>query len=261
MPGGSLDGEGDNLFDGDPDLQTTSNSDLMAKWQKITIEAANKMRKSGDLSADLKRWLDKISGVKIDWKMVLRKFAKDRTGRTYQMKNFNRRLINREVYVKGLRSNQDLGIKNAVISFDTSGSIGDKELTVFANELTNILNSCRIDLVDVIWCDADVKHTQRFNRSNKFSASKLEPAGGGGTDLRPPFQWVQTQLIQKSGNYPTLFIYFTDGYGTFPNKYDFKINNYTDNILWVMTKTGHNIDPVIPPFGNYIILDISDIYE
>lgn len=256
---GSLDGKGETLFEGDSDLQNSkSTEDVVKEWKKTRIETANKS--FDKLSSNLRRWLDKISTTAVDWKMVLRKFAKDCVGRTYKMKNFNRRLINRELYVKGLRPSYDIGINHAVIAFDTSGSIGDAELSLFASELKNIFTSCKIEEVDVIWCDADVKNTQRFDRSNKFSADKLVPAGGGGTDLRPPFDWTKKNIIDKKGKYPSLFIYFTDGDGTYPNKRDYKISNYIDNILWVIIKPNYRYEPTIPPFGKYIILDISEIY-
>jgi len=256
---GSLDGKGETLFEGDSDLQNSkSTEDVVKEWKKTRIETANKS--FDKLSSNLRRWLDKISTTAVDWKMVLRKFAKDCVGRTYKMKNFNRRLINRELYVKGLRPSYDIGINHAVIAFDTSGSIGDAELSLFASELKNIFTATKIENVDVVWCDADVKNTQRFDRSNKFSADKLVPAGGGGTDLRPPFDWTKKNIIDKKGKYPSLFIYFTDGDGTYPNKRDYKISNYIDNILWVIIKPNYRYEPTIPPFGKYIILDISEIY-
>lgn len=258
---GSLDGKGKTIFDGDTDLQnSTSSEDVVNQWKKTRIEAANKSKIFDKLSSNLRRWLDKISTTTVDWKMVLRKFAKDCVGRTYKMKNFNRRLISRELYVKGLRPSYDIGINHAVIAFDTSGSIGDAELSLFASELKNIFTATKIENIDVVWCDADVKSTQRFDRSNKFSVDKLVPAGGGGTDLRPPFNWAKNNIIDKKGKYPSLFIYFTDGDGTYPNRNDYKINNYIDNILWVIIKPNYKYEPTIPPFGKYIILDISDIY-
>lgn len=258
---GSLDGKGETLFEGDSDLQNSTNTeDVVKEWKKTRIETANKSKSFDKLSSNLRRWLDKISTTAVDWKMVLRKFAKDCVGRTYKMKNFNRRLINRDLYVKGLRPSYDIGINHAVIAFDTSGSIGDAELSLFASELKNIFTATKIENVDVVWCDADVKNTQRFDRSNKFSADKLVPAGGGGTDLRPPFDWTKKNIIDKKGKYPSLFIYFTDGDGTYPNKRDYKISNYIDNILWVIIKPNYRYEPTIPPFGKYIILDISEIY-
>ncbi len=256
--GGSLDGEGKTLYDGDEDLQKKKGKRaIQDEWKKINVDVSNKSAKYGKMSSNLRRWLDKLTKPVINWKTVLRKFAKDRLNSKYKMKKFNRRLINRGTYVSGLRQHRESGIKQAVISIDTSGSIGDKEIKIFASELKEIFRSTKIKNVDVIWCDSDIGNTQRFNRSNPFSEEKLEPAGGGGTDLRPPFEWVEDNLLPRSK--PAIFIYFTDGYGTFPKIADYGISKYKDNILWVITTTDIYSTNVIPPFGQYVNLDISGV--
>ena len=258
---GELGGEGKTLYDGDEKLQDKQNSaDIVDTWREINVDVANKTKNNGKISGNLKRVIDSLTKPMVDWKTVLMKFAKDRLGINYKLKNFNRRLMYKGTYIQGIRPNIESGIKHAVIAFDTSGSIGDAELKIFASELDSIFTSTRIDNVDVIWCDADVKFTQRFDKRNRYSADKLLPAGGGGTDLRPPFEWVKKRLMPRIK--PSIFIYFTDGYGTFPKVSDYNINLYLDKILWVITtNNSYSTDSVKPPFGEYINLDISDLYK
>ncbi len=65
-----------------------------------------------------------------------------------------------------------------------------------------------------------------------------EVSGGGGTDFRPVFEYIDQQI-----NYPTLLLYFTDGMGTFPEaepSYD---------VMWVMPEEKE------VPFGEVMVLN------
>ena len=56
--------------------------------------------------------------------------------------------------------------------------------------------------IHVVYCDAAVQSTEEFGPSEPI---KLSPKGGGGTDFRPPFQWIEGEGIQ-----PKCLIYLTD---------------------------------------------------
>jgi predicted metal-dependent peptidase len=89
-----------------------------------------------------------------------------------------------------------------VIAVDTSGSIGHQELEQFAGEITAISEEAQPERIHVVYCDAAVQSTEEFGPSEPI---KLSPKGGGGTDFRPPFQWVEEEGIQ-----PKCLIYLTD---------------------------------------------------
>jgi predicted metal-dependent peptidase len=54
----------------------------------------------------------------------------------------------------------------------------------------------------VVYCDAAVQSFQEFGPSKPI---ELEPKGGGGTDFRPVFEWVNENQIA-----PVCLIYLTD---------------------------------------------------
>lgn len=92
------------------------------------------------------------------------------------------------------------------VALDTSGSISTEALGLFWRELEHLRGLRLLELVGVIVCDAQVHGV--FNRGHQRQ-SGLELRGGGGTDFRPAFKRAEELS-------PDLFIYFTDGLGTYP---------------------------------------------
>ena len=72
--------------------------------------------------------------------------------------------------------------------------------------------------------------------------------GGGATDFRPVFQYVDD--MQKSGELLNLkgLIYFTDGYGIFPQS----VPDYEAVFVFVREDDGHT---KLPPWAVKIVLD------
>ena len=98
-----------------------------------------------------------------------------------------------------------------MVAVDTSGSIGPKELTVFMSELADILRSCRPQRVFVLGADADVASVVELAGDEDIASNPPEVKGGGGTDFKPVFAWVE-----REGIVPDALIYLTDLYGPFP---------------------------------------------
>jgi predicted metal-dependent peptidase len=94
------------------------------------------------------------------------------------------------------------GLGEIVIAVDTSGSIGKLELEQFAGEVSAISEEAQPEAIHVLYCDAAVQSTQEFTASEPV---RLEPRGGGGTDFRPAFEWVEKNDIA-----PVCLIYLTD---------------------------------------------------
>ena len=89
-----------------------------------------------------------------------------------------------------------------MIGVDTSGSIGQEELEQFGGEIAAISDEMQPEVIYVVYCDAAVQATQAFGAGDPI---QLEPKGGGGTDFRPVFQWVEANDIQ-----PQCLVYLTD---------------------------------------------------
>ena len=111
----------------------------------------------------------------------------------------NRRYIASGLY---LPSVERAGVGTIVVAVDTSGSIGEEELEQFAGEITAISDEAKPETIHIVYCDAAVQSIQQFGPSEPID---LEPRGGGGTDFRPVFEWVEANQIA-----PACLIYLTD---------------------------------------------------
>jgi hypothetical protein len=94
------------------------------------------------------------------------------------------------------------GLGEIVIAVDTSGSISKMELEQFAGEISSISEEAQPETIHVVYCDAAVQSAEEFTASEPV---RLEPKGGGGTDFRPVFQWVEENDIA-----PACLVYLTD---------------------------------------------------
>lgn len=105
-----------------------------------------------------------------------------------------------------LPSSLSRAIGDGVIAVDTSRSVTDRQVAQFAAELSAIIEVVETT-VTVIYCDTKVKQVEGFNRYDL--PLKINPIGGGGTDFRPPFQWIEEKKLS-----PAWLVYLTDLVGT-----------------------------------------------
>jgi len=121
---------------------------------------------------------------------------------------------------------------------DTSGSISQQDLNQFASEMHGLLAAYKTELM-VIYVDAAVQGVE-FIASDDTEIN-LELKGGGGTDYRPGYDW-----LQKQGHMPTAAVYLTDGYcNSFPDEPDFPT-------LWALTQKS---DYFKPAFGEILVIN------
>jgi predicted metal-dependent peptidase len=136
--------------------------------------------------------------------------------------------VHNDIY---LQSRQASKIKIAV-GIDTSGSTcGDR--SKFLGELHSLVKSFGLFDLHIIECDAEVgayKHyTQDDNLENDIDNGEYAMTGGGGTAMRPIFDYILDNQIECDA-----ICIMTDGY----------IDSIPTNpipslpVLWVITKNG-----------------------
>ncbi len=201
------------------------------EWRVAVQQAAQSAKIMGKLPAGIERMIEGILQSRVDWREVLRRFVDQTAKNDYRWFPGNRRYISQGIYLPSLRSEE---LPSLAVVVDTSGSVGQSELNQFATELTTILEDYRTTCT-VIYCDAEIADVEVF--TSEDLPLKLHPRGGGGTDFRPPFEWVE-----KEGLHPSCLIYFTDMMGTFPDDPP----GYP--VLWV--KIGKST--ISPPWGEMV---------
>ena len=169
------------------------------EWNIAADQAIRSARACGNEPAQIERPLRESRESAQDWRALLRDFVAATTPSDYRWSPPNRRYIASGLY---LPSVDRTGVGEIVIAVDTSGSIGTRELEQFAAEISAISDEAKPGAIHVVYCDAAVQSVQEFGSSEPV---RLEPKGGGGTDFRPAFEWVENNDIR-----PACLIYLTD---------------------------------------------------
>lgn len=212
-----------------------------AEVKRAIQTAVNAAKAMDKMPAALERWATEFLKPQVDWKQQLRYAvtrAAARDGTTWSRPH-RRRIVQQGVYFPATTG---FGSGKVVVVVDTSGSIGEKELNVFLSEVDDIIMSSRPETVYLVGCDADIGNTFEFQDGESLASQKIDLGGGGGTDFRPPFEWVEKQGID-----PSVLIYLTDMYGTFPDT----AARYP--VIWC--RTTHTAEA---PFGEHIDIDFKD---
>jgi predicted metal-dependent peptidase len=162
---------------------------------------AGKMGTGGDrLVADLLE-------PQVDWREVLREFITDTcTGSDYATYNRpNRRLLHTGVYFPSGITEQ---VDELVLAIDTSGSIGQRELTAFLSEIKGICDTVHPKSVRVIYWDTEVCAEEVYSIEQLDTLTQsTKPKGGGGTDVK-----CVTRYMAENSIKPQATIILTDGY-------------------------------------------------
>jgi predicted metal-dependent peptidase len=203
-------------------------NDMKAEWKAAVNQALQIAR--GTLSADLERQVQEILETHIPWYILLRDFIEKSARNDYNWNRPSRRYFPRGFILPSLISEE---IPEIDIAIDTSMSISQKDLSIFAAETSAVLESYNTT-IRVFYCDAKIKGEEVFSRADL--PLNLKTKGGGGTKFEPVFEH-----IEKNGYIPNCLIYFTDLAGSFPEKQP----NYPT--MWLVKTEDKQIQPV--PFG------------
>lgn len=219
--------------DGQPSSPADKNQNTQ-EWNVAVAQAAQQAKSMGTLPVGLERLVEEILNPKVDWREALRYFVSTVARNDYRWFPPNRRHIHNGLYLPSVRSEE---IGHIVMAIDTSGSINKEVLNQFAAEMTAILEQYRADCT-VIYCDCKVAGVEDVLADDL--PLDLKPRGGGGTDFRPPFEYLAEQ-----GRVPACLLYFTDGCcRSFPEVPDYPV-------LWVLSEKNENFKP---PFGEIVDL-------
>ena len=149
-------------------------------------------------------------------------------------------------------------IKEFVIAIDTSGSVAGETVQKYVQKTWNILKSTesfftKINL-HIIQCDATIQEDAKITTQEEFDdyIKTLKIHGLGGTDFRPVFGYVNWLREQKEFTNLKGLIYFTDGWGTFPEK----VPEYQTAFVFLDEKY-NNYD--VPPWAIKLVLQKEEI--
>ena len=206
-------------------------------------QAINAAKMAGKLPGDLKRLLDATQEGRVNWREALKRFLTERAEQDYTWQQPNRRTLAAGLYLPRLVDQG--GSATVVIAVDTSGSVDAKALNVFASEASSVLETIPKSKALIMYCDTQVEEPPEELEHHDLPLT-LEHTGGGGTDFRPPFAW----LDEHPEHNPAAIIYLTDGYCD-----DFPADPGTPTLWAIYHDTEH--PDFKPPFGEVIYIPIG----
>ena len=188
----------------------------------------------------LRRIVDELLTPQVDWRDHIRLLLTGRLGNhaeDWSRPNRRRLALAPIVILPGRRG---YGCDTVAVGVDTSGSIGKRELLAFMSEVGGVLADCRPKRIIVIGCDAAVHKVEEVRSLEDVGVLAREGlGGGGGTDFRPVFQYLEDNNIR-----PETLVFLTDLMGRFPHEAP------AYPVVWAATTA------ITAPFGEHVRIKI-----
>ena len=239
------------------------------QWKKISerIKADLKSFTKGKVGAEtLEKNLEETTKDRYDYSDILRRFTVrgeditvndeefDYIYYTYGLEHYGNLPLIEPLEYKEIQK-----VREFVIAIDTSASCRGPVVRAFLQKTYSILKGSenffhKIN-VHIIQCDQEVQSDTKITSDEDFETfmqyGKLK--GFGATDFRPVFEYVDK--LTKQGEFENLkgLIYFTDGYGIYPER----MPDY--DVIFAFLDEDENRAPV-PPWSMKVVLE-SDLLE
>ncbi len=240
------------------------------QWRKISERIKAELKsftKSKTGAESLQKNLEETTRDRYDYGGILRRFMVmgedvtvnddefDMVFYTYGLSHYGNLPL-----IEPLEYRESSKVREFVIAIDTSASCRGAVVKAFLQKTYSILKSgenffSRIN-VHIIQCDNEVKSDTKITGDSDFDAfiryGKL--TGFGATDFRPVFDYVEQ--LQEQGEFENLkgLIYFTDGYGIYPER----MPGY--DVIFAFLDEDENRGPV-PPWSMKVILEADELED
>lgn len=248
------------------------------KNQQITQEQWKKI--SERIKADLKSFTKNKSGTealeknleettreRYDYSEILRKFTVageditvnddefDYIYYTYGLEHYGNLPL-----IEPLEYKETDKVREFVIAIDTSASCRGAVVRAFLRKTYSILKDSENFFhkvnVHIVQCDNEVRNDTKITNDDDFDKfmryGKL--TGFGATDFRPVFEYVEKLRGQSEFEDLKGMIYFTDGYGIYPERMpDYKV-------IFAFLDEDENRPPV-PPWSMKVVLESDELEE
>ena len=196
---------------------------------QVDLETFHKQR--GTQAGNLIQNLSALNRERYDYADFLRKFAVfgevmriDDDTFDYNFYTYGMQLYGNMPLIEPLEYKDEKRIREFVIAIDTSGSVRGKTVQQFLQKTYNILKQqesffSKVN-IHIIQCDAAIQEAVKITSQEEFDSylKTMQLHGFGGTDFRPVFAYVEELLRQKELTDLQGLLYFTDGYGAFPQR-------------------------------------------
>jgi predicted metal-dependent peptidase len=205
--GGGGDGFDEHDWDGAKDMTDEEKKELAKEVDQAIRQGLIACKRAGAGAGGLDRELGDLLEPKVDWRELLREFVKTtcKARDTSSWRKVNRRFLGTGVYMPSMIGQK---VGHLVVGIDTSGSIGNAELSTFLSEVKAIAEEVNPSAVDLLYWDSEVAGHETYDESNVGSiVESTKPMGGGGTSPS-----CVSEYLNKNKIVPECVIMLTDGY-------------------------------------------------
>ncbi|HBA63535.1 MAG TPA: metallopeptidase [Lachnospiraceae bacterium] len=217
--------------DADPKKQ----SEINRRWQDISEQMQTEMETfSKDSTDDTGHLLEQIqveNRERYDYRSFLRKFAVlreeitvDEDSFDYGFYSYGLRLYGNMPLIEPQEWKEVQMVEEFVIVIDTSMSCSGELVRKFLEETYGILTEQESFFkkvnIHILQCDEKVQEDRKITNEKELKVymEQLELKGGGGTDFRPAFAYIEELLQKQEVSRLRGVLYFTDGHGIYPVK-------------------------------------------
>lgn len=239
------------------------------KWEDISEKLQTDLEtQAQDAVQDAEGFLEQLvveNRKKHDYKSFLRKFSVMKEEAVLDMDAYD---LSFYTYGLSLYGNMPLieyqetkesrKIEDFVIAVDTSMSCSGELVQEFLMQTYKVLKESESFFkktnIHILQCDEEIRSDVLISSVEELNGymTGLELKGGGGTDFRPVFAYVEKLIKEKAFHHLKGLLYFTDGKGTYPGRrppYDTAFIFLQENF----------VDTEVPPWAMKLILESEDL--
>ena len=262
-----------------------SRKSLSQLWRDVSeqiVKGFEDFRKQiGTLPGSMIQSLKELNRERYDYAAFLKKFAVrgevmrlDPDEFDYNFYSYGLHLYGNVALIEPLEYREEHRIREFVIAIDTSGSVSGPLVQKFLTKTYNIMKSTdsffsKIN-VWIIQCDVIIQDAVKITCQDEFDdyMRTLQLKGFGGTDFRPVFEFVNQKIAEKEFQNLKGLIYFTDGYGIYPDHpggevhepdYPGRRPHYDTAFVFMRSQYDPSLDMRVPPWAIKLILEDQDL--
>ncbi len=208
-------------------LTPTEIKELEEKWRDRIEEALMNSKAKGNVPVGMERYFEELRKSQINWRALLFRYIQDMIPRDYTWAKKSKKSVACRTYLPSYTKEK----VDVVITIDTSGSIGQIELTDFISEIVGMARAFQNSInMRLLTHDVDVQDDYEIKNGNIEKIKKIQIKGGGGTSHEPVFDYIKEKIRKTKG-----VISFTDGYSDLNG---FEIDDYHFDKVFVISKGG-----------------------
>ena len=235
------------------ELSPSEMAELQEELQR-TILMADKLESIGNGSdSSLRGAVQKLNETYVDWVDVLRDLLQSAISTNPTWTRLNKRHSWRGINLPSKDKEPQGG--EIVVAVDTSMSMTQDELNIFATETQSLAEECGINKIRVCYCDTTVVKNSNGDWWDEYDLDceelDFQLRGGGGTRFNPPFNLFNEYTDDTDE--VLAFIYFTDGFGSCSAEVEPSVP-----VIWALTG-GENYCTDDLPFGEKVSIDMSSL--